>query len=154
MFVGRGRAIIRQTPVFDRSVTLTASLRTWRHLDTVAGYLRDLGLARFEVDAAGFDAAAGQQRPVRAEALKRAQQAAEHDRWFRAQVGATVQGDDAHPDDVWLTSRRWPKSTPPWPRRSAKAKPPQCGQNRGHATVFYRAKTGDKMGDRPRFSVV
>jgi hypothetical protein len=51
--------------------------------------LRDIGIATAVVDAEGWtpDAPAdGARRPDRAAALKRAHEAAAHDRWFRAEV--------------------------------------------------------------------
>jgi hypothetical protein len=67
----------------------SGKLRLFRRLETVMAYLKDLGIHRFEVDASGYDAAeakAHYKRPDRAEALKRAHEAAEHDAWFRGQV--------------------------------------------------------------------
>jgi hypothetical protein len=63
-------------------------VRTWRKLETVAEYLRGLGVMRFDVDASGFDpsAPAVKPRPDRSAALKRAYEAADYDAWFRAQV--------------------------------------------------------------------
>jgi hypothetical protein len=72
-------------------------VRTWRKLETVAEYLRGIGVLRFDVDATAFDpsAPATHPRPDRAQALKRAYEATEYDKWFREQVQAAL--DDPRP---------------------------------------------------------
>ena len=75
-------------------------VRTWRRLDGVAGYLRSLGLARFEVDAANHDDVPGQKRPDQARAMRELHDAAQHDRWFREQVQAGIREADEHPGDL------------------------------------------------------
>ena len=75
-------------------------VRTWRRLDAVAGYLRGLGLAHFEVDAANHEDVPGQKRPDRAKAMRELHDAAEHDRWFREQVEAGIREADEHPEDM------------------------------------------------------
>lgn len=99
-------------------------VRLFEKLETVVAYLKDVGLARFEVDAADFDPASLKTvaRPDRAAALKRAHEAAEHDAWFRDQVrrglaeldaGETV-GKGAH-------KARWAKQRATLTRRGAQA---------------------------------
>jgi hypothetical protein len=51
--------------------------------------LREMGITTVQVDATGWnpdEASAGIARPDRSAAMKRAHEAAAHDRWFRAQV--------------------------------------------------------------------
>ncbi len=61
------------------------------------GYLKDIGIAHFEVDAALYDplAASSRTRPDRSLALKRAHEAAAYETWFREQVQASL--DDQRP---------------------------------------------------------
>jgi len=72
-------------------------------------YLRGIGIPRFDVDVVDYDPErARRARPDRAQALKRAHQAAAHDKWFRGQVQAGL--DDprssiAHEE----VSARWAK---------------------------------------------
>ena len=80
--------------------TKRGGIRSGRRLDAVAGYLRGLGLARFEVDAANHEDAPGRKRPDRAKAMREVHDAAEHDRWFREQVEDAVKMADS-PDAVW-----------------------------------------------------
>ena len=63
-------------------------VRVFRRLETLVGFLRDIGITRFDVDASAFDpdAAGRATRPDRAAALRAAHEAAAHDRWFREQV--------------------------------------------------------------------
>ena len=81
--------------------------RTWRHFETLAGYLKELGIVEYRVNAAAFvpgaaAANADDKRSATTSArMKRAHQAAAHDAWFRAQVQASI--DDPRPnvdDDV------------------------------------------------------
>ncbi|WP_459869443.1 hypothetical protein [Endothiovibrio diazotrophicus] len=63
-------------------------VREWRHLDTLAKYLKGLGIARFETDAADYNPAQKSvTRPDRSAALRKTHEAAAHDEWFRQQVG-------------------------------------------------------------------
>ena len=71
-------------------------VRTWSSLNSVARYLQGLGIRRFTADASRFDPDKRRAaRPDRAEALKRAHEAAEYDRWFREQVRQAL--DDPRP---------------------------------------------------------
>jgi hypothetical protein len=59
--------------------------------------LREMGITSMQVDATHWNpdaAAVGTTRPDRSEALKRAYEAAAHDRWFRAQVEEALQEAD------------------------------------------------------------
>lgn len=78
-------------------------VRVWRKFETLVGYLREIGIAKFDVDAVNF---APDQlratRPDRAEALRRAHAAAEHDVWFRTEVqAALIEADD--PATQWVS---------------------------------------------------
>ena len=58
---------------------------------------REMGIVSMQVDATHWnpdEAAAGTPRPDRSEALKRAHEAAAHDRWFRAQVDEALREVD------------------------------------------------------------
>ena len=71
--------------------------RLFKKMETLVAYLKGLGLATFDVDAANYDPETliTQRRPDRADALKRAHEAAAHDEWFRQQVQEGI--DDARP---------------------------------------------------------
>jgi len=80
--------------------------RTWRQFETLAGYLKELGIVEYRVNTAEFAprAAASKQDDKRSttasDRMKRAHQAAAHDTWFREQVQASVDDPRASVDDA------------------------------------------------------
>jgi hypothetical protein len=69
------------------------SARLFRRFETLVGYLKQIGLDRYEVDASGYaPEIPTRRRPDSAKRLARAHAAAGHDRWFRAQVEGTIEG--------------------------------------------------------------
>lgn len=88
-------------------------IRHFRRMETAVKYLREAGVNRFEVDARGFDMEAmlaTRRRPDTAAALKRAHDAAEYDRWFRAEVEKAVEEADC-PDAEWYSWEEIERST-------------------------------------------
>lgn len=77
-------------------------VRLFKRMETLVSYLKDVGISQFDVDAAEY-AAESSKRPDRAEALKRAHEAAEHDRWFREQVEIGLREAD-DPNTVWISN--------------------------------------------------
>lgn len=74
----------------------TRQVRLFRRFETLVSYLKGIGIARYDVDAADFDPQTTRPaRPDRSEALKRAHEAVAHDTWFREQVQASM--DDPRP---------------------------------------------------------
>ena len=75
--------------------------KTFRQFETLAGYLKDLGIVEYRVNAAEFEPGGGRKeapdrRSIAAsERMKRAHQAAAYDAWFREQVQASI--DDPRP---------------------------------------------------------
>jgi len=76
----------------------TRVARLFRRFETLVSYLKNVGLAQFDVDAANYEQAAGAtpKRPDRAAALKRAHEAAAYDAWFRGKVQEEL--DDPSPE--------------------------------------------------------
>lgn len=74
-------------------------------MEALVSYLREIGIQRFEVDAAGFPAnglvAEATREPISAPAEAAPPIAAGHDSWFRAQVEAGVREAD-NPATEWL----------------------------------------------------
>lgn len=73
-------------------------VRIFRKFETLVSYLKGVGIARFDVDAANFDADSlktTRSRPDQSEALKRAHEAAAHSKWLKEQVQAAI--DDPRP---------------------------------------------------------
>lgn len=75
--------------------------RIFRQFETLAGYLKDLGIVEYRVNAAEFEPGGTQneapdQRSIMAsDRMKRAHEAAAYDTWFREQVQASI--DDPRP---------------------------------------------------------
>jgi len=85
------------------AATRSREVRVFKKLETLVGYLMDLGVSSFDVNAADYDPAGGKTvaRPDRSDALKRAHEAAAHDKWFREQVEeAIAEADD--PSTEWI----------------------------------------------------
>lgn len=95
-----GWAITVKYGLHERSLAAQRSrqVRLFRRFETLVGYLRGVGIAHFDVDAAGFEPAPVEtlRRPDRAEALKHAHEVAAYDKWFREQVQASL--DDPRPN--------------------------------------------------------
>lgn len=70
----------------------SGKVRVFKRFETLAAYLKEFGITRFEVDITDFDPtnAGGVTRPDRSEALKRAHEAAAYETWFRQQVQASL----------------------------------------------------------------
>ncbi|MCO5120394.1 MAG: hypothetical protein M9951_12270 [Burkholderiaceae bacterium] len=78
--------------------------RVFRRMETLVSYLKDVGIDHFVVDAADYEAEGGKARfrPDRAEAMRRAHEAAAHDRWFREQVEESIREAD-DPATEWVS---------------------------------------------------
>jgi hypothetical protein len=76
--------------------------RLFRRFETLTGYLKDIGITAFHVDAAAFDAGAGGADPsdrrsiAASERMKHAHAAAAYDKWFRRSVQDSI--DDPRPN--------------------------------------------------------
>lgn len=94
-----GWALIVKYGMHERTLAAknSGAVRVWRRFETLASYLKEIGLTQFEVDASNYDpdSTTATKRPDRAEALKRAHGAAAYDAWFREQVQASI--DDPRP---------------------------------------------------------
>ena len=87
---------VRQTLVAARGEP-----RTFRQFETLAGYLKALGIVELRVDVSAFEPGApygpttDRRGASASERMKRAHEAAAHDAWFRQQVQAAI--DDPRP---------------------------------------------------------
>ena len=101
-----GWGVLIKYGMLERPLATTRSkkVRTFKKLETLVTYLKDLGISQFDVDARQYDPATVQtySRPDRTEALRKAHEAVEHDTWFREQVAlALKEADD--PATVWIS---------------------------------------------------
>lgn len=82
------------------------NVRSWANLNSVAKYLAELGIRKFETDATNYDPSQKTlSRPDKSAALKRAHEAAEYDRWFREQVQEAL--DDPRPSIPHAEAMAW-----------------------------------------------
>lgn len=72
-------------------------VRIFRKFETLVGYLKGVGIARFEVDAANWDADSltTRTRPDTTALLKKAHEAAAYDKWLKAEIQEAI--DDTSP---------------------------------------------------------
>lgn len=74
------------------------SVRIFRKFETLVGYLKGIGVAKYQVDATGFDPVAlniTHRGKVASSRMKAAHEAAAYDKWFREQVQEAI--DDPRP---------------------------------------------------------
>lgn len=80
--------------------TQRGHVRMWANFETLATYLRELGIVRFEVDAAQYDpdaprSSAEESKAERARAqMKAAHADAAYNKWFRETVSASIEEAD------------------------------------------------------------
>lgn len=110
------------------ATTRSRQVRIFRKLEAVVDYLREIGIPRFDVDMANYDPsqAKANPRPDRAEAMKRAHEAAEHDRWFREEVEKALQEAD-DPATPWVTHEEAQRESAAW-RAKWRRRLPEEGQ--------------------------
>lgn len=72
-------------------------VRIFRKFETLVGYLKGVGIVRFEVDAVNWDvnSLTVRIRPDASQAMKKAHEAAAYDKWLRAEVQEAI--DDTSP---------------------------------------------------------
>jgi hypothetical protein len=78
--------------------------RHFSRFETLVGYRKKMGIAKFQVDATQYDPASTKNAQVRedvAERIRHAHEAAAHDKWFRQQVRQAIEEAD-DPDTVWV----------------------------------------------------
>ena len=82
--------------------------RTFRKFETLASYLKELGIIDLRVHTAEFEAVdaarpTDKRRELASDRMRRAHEAAAYDKWFRAQVQASI--DDPRPNVSDATAR-------------------------------------------------
>jgi hypothetical protein len=69
------------------------TVRTFRKFETLVGYLRDVGISEYHVNAANFDAAAlktSRVRPDSAERMRSAFEASAHTKWMQEKASKSL----------------------------------------------------------------
>ena len=125
-----GWGVVVKYGMTERPLAATRSreVRVFKKLETLVGYLKDIGISRFDVDAANFDpkSVTTYSRPDASAALKRAHAAAAHDKWFREQVAQAIKAAD-DPATQWVSNEivkaESAKRRAAWRKRAAAQKP-------------------------------
>lgn len=102
-----GWGVVIQYGMTERALAAKrGAVRNFARFETLVGYLKKIGIAKYQVDATQYDPATireGRFREDAAERMRHAHEAASHDKWFRAQVEqALTEADD--PATVWLSN--------------------------------------------------
>ena len=74
------------------------TVRIFRKFETLVGYLKEIGVTKYQVDASGYDPVAHKithRGEVASSRMKAAHEAAAYEKWFRAQVQEAL--DDPRP---------------------------------------------------------
>ena len=91
-----GWAVVVQYGKTQRTLTAKrGSARIFKRFETLASYLRDLGIMSFHVDATGYDAVGPSNQRARTDAsarLKNAHRAAAYDEWLTTKVSTSLDG--------------------------------------------------------------
>lgn len=99
-----GWGVVIKYGMVERALAVRrGAVRIFRHFETLVAYLKEIGISQYTVNAADYDPTtpAKKTRPDISERMKRAHEAAEHDKWFREQVQEGLrQADD--PNTVWI----------------------------------------------------
>lgn len=94
-----GWGILVKYGMIERTLAAQRSqqMRIFRKLETLVNYLKSVGIARFDVDAANYDATSlkTHSRPDRAEAMRNAHEAAAYNKWLKAEIQEAI--DDTSP---------------------------------------------------------
>lgn len=105
--IGRpgGWSVVVRYGVTERPLAATRSreVRVFKKLETLASYLKGVGVIHFDVNSANFDPESTKTytRPDASAVLKRAHAAAAHDKWFTEQVEqAIAEADDPVTEQV------------------------------------------------------
>ncbi len=102
-----GWGVVIQYGMIERVLAAKrGDVRNFARFETLVGYLKKMGIAKYQVDATQYDPATVKETRFRedaAERMRHAHEAAAHDKWFRAQVEqALAEADD--PATVWLSN--------------------------------------------------
>ncbi|MEO7031721.1 MAG: hypothetical protein ABI351_09610 [Herbaspirillum sp.] len=102
-----GWGVVIQYGMTERALAAKrGTVRNFARFETLVGYLKKMGISKYQVDATQYDPATVKEGRFREEAANRmrhAHAAAAHDKWFRDQVEQALQEAD-DPATVWLSN--------------------------------------------------
>jgi hypothetical protein len=102
-----GWGLVIQYGMTERALAAKrGAVRIFKKLETLVGYLKGMGIAKFQVDATLYDPEiikVERSRSDSAVRMRQAHEAAAHDQWFRAQVELAIsEADD--PNTQWVSN--------------------------------------------------
>jgi hypothetical protein len=101
---GGWEVVVRYGRVRRALAIKQGKIRIFRKLDTLDSFLRGIGLVQYQVDASQFDPAKNLRTNAAAsERLKKAHEAAAHDKWFRAEIDQAIKEAD-DPATQWVSN--------------------------------------------------
>jgi len=102
-----GWGVVVQYGMTERALAAKrGAVRNFARFETLVGYLKKIGIAKYQVDATQYDPVTVKEERFRenaAERMRHAHEAAAHDKWFRGQVEQALQEAD-DPATVWLSN--------------------------------------------------
>jgi hypothetical protein len=102
-----GWGVVIQYGMTERALAAKrGSVRNFARFETLVGYLKKMGIAKYQVDATEYDPTTIKEERFRenaAERMRHAHEAAAHDKWFRTQIEQALQEAD-DPATVWLSN--------------------------------------------------
>ena len=108
-----GWGVVIQYGTTERTLAAKrGAVRIFKKFETLAGYLKTVGIQEFKTDTRQFDPAALKPTPHRADAAERMRQthaAAAYDKWFRAEVAEGIKEAD-DPATEWISHEDVKKS--------------------------------------------
>lgn len=115
-----GWGLVIQYGMTERALAAKrGAVRIFKKLETLVGYLKDMGIAKFQVDATQYDPEVIKTERSRSDSavrMRQAHEAAAHNKWFREQVERGVE-EANNPDTQWVTQAEAKSS---WAQTKAK----------------------------------
>jgi hypothetical protein len=109
-----GWGVVIQYGMTERALAAKrGSVRIFRKFETLVSYLKEIGVAKYQVDATAFDPVAFKSERHRVDAserMKRAHESGEYLKWLEAKVAVSLVGiedgsNDIITDEEWQTER-------------------------------------------------
>ena len=105
-----GWGVVIQYGMTERALAAKrGSVRIFRKFETLVGYLKEIGVAKYQVDATAFDPGAlkvERHRVDASERMKRAHESGDYLKWLKAKVAVSLAGIEDGTNDI-VTNEEW-----------------------------------------------